>query len=79
MNGDFVSFPPGDGAHQLINDGAEPLIYVGMSAPKGVDVVEYPDSNKVASAVGTWPELKQRFIFKKDTTVGYLEGEKDAG
>jgi uncharacterized cupin superfamily protein len=76
--GDYVSFPPADGAHQLINDGTEPLVYVGISAPKGVDVVEYPDSNKVAAAVGAPPDGK-RFMFKKDTQVAYFEGEKDAG
>lgn len=74
--GDYVSFPPSDGAHQLINDGTEPLVYVGISAPKGVDVVEYPDSNKVASSVGTGPDAK-RFMFKKDSAVGYFDGEKD--
>ena len=75
--GDYVSFPPADGAHQLINDGAEPLVYVGMSAPKGVDLVDYPDSNKMAGSVGAAPEGK-RFLFKKDGAPGYFDGEKDA-
>lgn len=75
--GDYVSFPPGDGAHQLINDGAVPLVYVGMAASKGMDIVEYPDSNKVASVVGYPPDVK-RFIFKKDAEAGYFDGEKDA-
>src|SRR4051812_15632453 len=26
--GDWVMFPPGEGAHQLVNDGAEPMIYL---------------------------------------------------
>jgi uncharacterized cupin superfamily protein len=76
--GDFVSFPAGGVAHQLINEGPEPLVYVGMSATKGVDVVEYPDSDKVASAVGVWPNQK-RFVFKKGDAAEYFEGEKDAG
>jgi uncharacterized cupin superfamily protein len=76
--GDYISFLAGAGAHQLINDGTEPLVYLGMSASKGVDVVEYPDSNKVAAAVGVPPDGK-RFMFKKDSQVGYFEGEKDAG
>ena len=49
--GDYVSFPAGGPAHQLLNDGTEPLVYLGMSAVFGVDVVEYPDSDKVASSV----------------------------
>jgi len=74
--GDFVSFPPGGPAHQLVNDGAEPLVYVAMSAVSGVDVVEYPDSDKVAAAVGIWPDLK-RFIFRKGSQVDYFDGEPD--
>ena len=76
--GDYVSFPPADGAHQLINDGTEPLVYLGLSAPKGVDIVEYPDANKVASSVGVAPNRKS-FIFNKDSAVDYFAGEKDAG
>jgi uncharacterized cupin superfamily protein len=76
--GDFVSFPPGGPAHQLINDGHEPLVYIGMSATQGVDVVEYPDSNKVASAVGAPPDGK-RFLFRKDAQVDYFDGEPHAG
>jgi uncharacterized cupin superfamily protein len=72
--GDYVSFPPGGPAHQLVNDGAEPLVYLGLAAPIGVDVVEYPDSSKVVSAVGAGPDRK-RFIFKKDSQVDYFEGE----
>jgi uncharacterized cupin superfamily protein len=75
--GDHVSFPPGDVAHQLINDGKEPLVYVGMSATMGVDVVEYPESNKVASAIGL-PPTGKRFLFRKETQVDYFDGEPHA-
>lgn len=72
--GDYVSFPPGGPAHQLINDGKEPLVYLGISATQGVDVVEYPDSDKVAAAVGAPPDGR-RFIFRKKDQAGYFEGE----
>jgi uncharacterized cupin superfamily protein len=75
--GDFVSFPPASPAHQLINDGAEPLVYLGIAATFGVDVVEYPDSGKVACAVGTFPNAK-RHIFRLKDEAQYFEGEKDA-
>ena len=75
--GDYVSFPPGGPAHQLINDGTEPLVYVGMSATQGVDVVDYPDSKKIASAVGGPPGGK-RFIFKAADQVDYFAGDEDA-
>jgi uncharacterized cupin superfamily protein len=75
--GDFVSFPPGGPAHQLVNDGQDPMVYLAIGASKGVDLVEYPDSGKVALSVGTGPTRK-RYIFKADTQVEYFEGEKDA-
>jgi uncharacterized cupin superfamily protein len=75
--GDYVSFPAGGTAHQLVNDGTEPLVYVGMAAVSGVDVVEYPDSNKLAAAVGNFPSSR-RFLFRKDTQVDYFEGEPGA-
>lgn len=74
--GDFVHFPPGGPAHQLVNDGTEPLVYVGLGAGVGADVVEYPDSDKVASAAGTGPSRK-RFVFKRGAQVDYYEGEPE--
>ena len=76
--GDFVSFPPGGTAHQLVNDGTEPLVYVGIAATQGVDVVDYPESGKVALAVGR-PPTGRRMVFKADSQVDYFEGDKDAG
>lgn len=72
--GDYVSFPAGGVAHQLINDGAEPLVYLGLSASMGIDIVEYPDSQKVAASVGTGPDRK-RFIFRTKDQPDYYEGE----
>jgi len=73
--GDYVSFPPGGPAHQLLNDGKEPFIYLGLSSSLGVDVVEYPDTGKVACAVGAPPDGK-RFVFDGKAQVDYWEGEK---
>jgi uncharacterized cupin superfamily protein len=75
--GDFVSFPAGGPAHQLVNDGAEPLVYVAMAAVSGADVVEYPESGKVSCAVGNWPNMKH-FMFRKDSQVDYFDGEPGA-
>jgi len=74
--GDFVHFPPGGPAHQLVNDGTEPLVYLGLGAGVGSDVVEYPDSDKVAASVGVGPARK-RFMFKRGTQVDYYEGEPE--
>lgn len=73
--GDFVSFPAGGAAHQLINDSDAPCTFLAMSAGMGADVVEYPDTQKVAAAVGTYPTGK-RYIFKTKDQVGYFDGEQ---
>ncbi len=75
--GDWVSFPPGKGAHQLINDGTEPCVYLALGVGQGVDIVEYPDSGKVAATVQQG-EGRKRFVFKTDSQVDYFHGEKDA-
>jgi len=46
-----------------------------MSHSLGVDLVEYPDSGKVACAAGTWPNMK-RFVFPEKAQVDYFEGEE---
>ena len=72
--GDYVSFPPGGTPHQLVNDGTEPLVYLAMSALQGFDLVEYPDSDKVACSLGGWPAAK-RFVFRRKDQADYFEGE----
>ncbi len=75
--GDYVSFPPGGPAHQLVNDGTEPLVYVGMSAVQGADVCEYPDSDKVTCMVGQWPDAR-RWVFRRKDQPDYFDGEPGA-
>jgi len=50
--GDLVGAPAGGKAHQIINTGAEDLRYLGISSAGGVDLVDYPDSGKIAVAAG---------------------------
>jgi uncharacterized cupin superfamily protein len=76
--GDYLAFPPGGPAHQLINGADEPLLYLAMGCnPAGADVVEYPDSGKVASSVGG-PGRGKRFVHKTDSQVDYFLDDKDA-
>lgn len=71
--GDYVSFPAGGVAHQLVNDGAEPLVYLGLAAVSGADIVEYPESGKLGCRTGEG----QRFMFRQKDAVGdYFEGEE---
>ena len=51
-SGDIVAAPAGTQAHQLINTGSEELRYLGISTMSGVDIVDYPDSKKIAVAAG---------------------------
>jgi uncharacterized cupin superfamily protein len=50
--GDIISAPAGTKAHQLINTGSSDLRYLGISSGSGVDLVDYPDSGKIAVAAG---------------------------
>jgi uncharacterized cupin superfamily protein len=46
--GDVVCFPPGaEGAHQLRNDGGEPVRMLMLSTRLRPEIVEYPDSGKI--------------------------------
>jgi hypothetical protein len=50
--GDIVAAPAGTESHQIINTGDGELRYLGISTLGSVDVVDYPDSGKVAVAAG---------------------------
>lgn len=74
--GDYVAFPVGpDFAHQIINTGAGPLRYLGLSTRNPVEVVGYPDSNKILARYGL-DEPRIRAIFRAETTVDYYDREK---
>lgn len=54
--GDYVALPVGpEGAHQLVNDGAEPLRYLAFSTMQEPDIMVYPDSKKVVLFAGAAP------------------------
>jgi len=50
--GDVIAAPAGGEAHQIINAGSDELRYLGLSTLGEVDVVDYPDSGKMAVAAG---------------------------
>ncbi len=75
--GDYVSFPAGGPAHQLINDGTEPMTYLAMSVSQGFDWVDYPDSNKIGFSVGP-KGVGKRVLFKADAGVDYFKDEPSA-
>ena len=77
-SGDLVGASAGVKAHQLINTGATDLRYLGISSGTSVDLVDYPDSKKIAVAAGV-----KNADFKTATYVGmgritpadYYDGE----
>jgi uncharacterized cupin superfamily protein len=50
--GDVIAAPAGGEAHQLLNTGLDELRYLSLSTLGEVDVVDYPDSGKMAVAAG---------------------------
>lgn len=50
--GDLIGAPAATRAHQIINTGAVALKYLTFSTNPGADVIEYPDSGKVAYRAG---------------------------
>jgi len=69
--GDIVFIEMGEsGAHQFYNHGTELCKYLDIRTIYGIDVVEYPDSEKV----NILPEIE---VFEKSSRVKYFKGEEN--
>ncbi len=75
--GDVVGCPPGpDGAHQVVNDGDVPLVYLAISTVDPWDICEYPDSDKVGvSVMGPDGQWASRKLFSRSAVLSYWHGE----
>ena len=62
------------GAHQVRNLGDEPARIVVVAAGTSPEVVEYPDSGKLAALARTGPLWSMHF--RQDAT-GYWDGEAE--
>lgn len=79
--GDFIASPPGgpELAHQIINTGTEELRYLAVSTLITPEVVEYPDSGKIAgysrqpAADGAPRFIAQ--IGRPESSIDYWDGE----
>ena len=82
--GDFIAIPRGaEYAHRLTNSSEGPLRYLCFSTMIEPDVAVYPDSNKVGFFAGSAPggpkELRRLTgVYRRDSVVGYFDGEPDA-
>lgn len=73
--GDVITCPPGpDSAHQLINDGAEPLVYYAISTEDPVEICEYPDSHKTLTFAEHGGKRHSR-ILAHEPALEYWHGE----
>ena len=61
----IVNLPGGpEAAHQLINTGAEDLVYLAISSARLPDVVGYPDSGKTGVRLAMSEEPGARFLIE---------------
>ena len=76
--GDVVHFPTGPaGAHQVINRTDAPARYVVVSSFKSPEIVEYPDSGKIAALSRAESHRGGPLwtIHRLDDSVDYFDGE----
>lgn len=80
--GDVIAAPAGgrETAHQLVNTGDVDLRYLAISTMLPTEVVEYPDSNKVAVYVGSAPgesaeKRTMNYRGRLGPQLAYWEGE----
>jgi uncharacterized cupin superfamily protein len=77
--GEVVHFPGGPaGAHQVVNRTDEPVRYVIAASIVSPEVVEYPDSGKVAAMSRGESQRGGRLwtMHRLDDAVDYFEGER---
>ena len=68
---DILFFEKGpSGAHQLYNHGETECVYLDLRTTAGIDVCEYPDSNKISIL----PYLE---IYESASKVDYYKGEEN--
>jgi uncharacterized cupin superfamily protein len=82
--GDVLGAPAGgqETAHQIINTGAAPLRYYGISTMSITDVCEYPDSGKFGvysrSTRNPYDHTTVRHLDRLGTSLDYWDGEPGA-
>jgi uncharacterized cupin superfamily protein len=80
--GDYIVTPAGgpELAHQLVNTGAEELVYLSLSTKLLPEVVGYPDSGKTGVAVVGPDGNRQRFLLedRNRDSKQYWDGEDGA-
>ena len=71
VQGDLVFFEQGPlGAHQLYNHSDAPCVYLDIRTKFGIDVCEYPDSEKINI-------LPFQEVFERNSKVDCYKGEEE--
>jgi uncharacterized cupin superfamily protein len=76
--GDLVAAPAGQEAHQIVNTSNEELRFLAFSTMGEMDIVEYPDSGKMAAAAGVKGADFRTATYRalgRITPADYYEGE----
>ena len=73
--GEAVHFPPGEkGVHQILNRSEEPVRFLAISSAGRLDVIVYPDSDKIGIG-GQLPPGGMHAFFRRGDAVDYFHGE----
>jgi uncharacterized cupin superfamily protein len=78
-SGDLIAAPAGKEAHQIVNTSSGELRFLAISTLGEADIVEYPDTGKVAMAAGIRNADFKTATYKALGYVkpaDYFEGEK---
>ena len=77
--GDWIAYPTGPAhAHQMINDGATPLVYLCISTMHTCEVAGYPDSNKIGVLAGASFDKPWLRTLTRGDSLDYWDGEPNA-
>lgn len=77
--GDVVHFPRGaSGAHQVLNRTGDPVRYVVADAHVSPELIEYPDTGKLAAMARTESQRGGPIwtVHRLDNEVDYFDGER---
>lgn len=80
--GDCIGAPAGGEAHQIINSSNGELRYIAFANHGRADVIEYPDSGRIAVDVAHGNDKEPMSIFSVSGTLsplGYWDGEDVEG
>ncbi|MBO9098028.1 MULTISPECIES: cupin domain-containing protein [unclassified Rhizobium] len=80
--GDVLGAPAGgpETAHQLINTGDVPLVFIAVSTMARTEICEYPDSGKFMAKTRAGDAITKsfRFVGREESHVDYWDGDPGA-